>query len=462
MLDRVLAQLRETNGQGGLAPIHPTSTVLGWGVNMAHIQREGYIVMPDSERGGHFGCLGTTGIGKTRLEESFVEQDIRKGYSVVAIDPKGDIEFFSKIVQVAAESGRLDELMLMTPIFPDMSIYLDPLADYYMEDELVNHVISGIKARDDFYVSVSNEVTQVIVAGLIKLLRSQGASATISFADIKERLGFSDLEQFKETLRVLPGTEEICQSIEKICHGPGIADHFAKVSSSLRTMLSALTFGNVGRVIGKARTNEFVKRLQEGKRVILVVHTGSLLTPRASAIFGRVFVSMIQSMVGRFNASGLKLDPPLCMHIDEGHNVLYPGIQELFNKARSANLWINFYTQSNAQISAEIGPDLTRSIMDNINSWLYFRVNHADTAQHVEDSSPLVQRPEPIISVAGSVTLRLSDQRLVLRDRVMHLMPRWFYFRSHGHWYKGKTLDSSASHFRVQFPIIGSATAETP
>ena len=78
--------------------------------------------------------------------------------------------------------------------------------------------------------------------------------------------------------------------IDKVCHGPGIAEHFAKVSSSLRTMLSALTFGNIGRIIGKARTNEFITRLEQGKRVILVCHTGSLLSPRASLIFGRVFV----------------------------------------------------------------------------------------------------------------------------------------------------------------------------
>lgn len=451
--------LREINATGRLAPIHPSATLVGFGVNMSDHHHEGVIAIPDAERGGHFGCLGTTGIGKTRLVESIVEQDIRKGFSVVIMDPKGDIDLFSKIAQVAAESGRLDELMFLNSIFPDKSMYIDPLADFYMEDELVNHVVSGIKAKDDFYISIAHEVSQVIVAGLIKLIRSQGESVKISFSDIYDRLGFSDLEQFKEALRAIPGTDEICRRIEKICHGPGVAEHFHKISASLRTMLSALTFGNVGRVIGKARTNEFVKRLQEGKRVIMVVHTGSLLTPRASVIFSRVFVSMIQSMVGRFFASGLKLNPPLCLHIDEGHNVLYTGIQELFNKARGANVWINFYTQSNAQISVEVGDDMGRSIVDNINSWLYFRVNHAETAQHVEDSSPLVQRPEPIISVAGHVTLRMSDQRLVLRDRVMHLMSRWFYMRTQGHWFKGKTLDSSASYVNITFPIIGPGKA---
>ena len=81
---------------------------------------------------------------------------------------------------------------------------------------------------------------------------------------------------------------------------------------------------------------------------------------------------MIQSLVGRLFASGPSVDPPLCVHIDEGHNVLYP-IQEIFNKAGGANVWLHFYEQSGAQMSAEIGADLARSISDNINSWIYFQ-----------------------------------------------------------------------------------------
>jgi len=47
----------------------------------------------------------------------------------------------------------------------------------------------------------------------------------------------------------------------------------------------------------------------------------------------------------------------------------------------------------------------------------------------------------------------------VLRDRVMHLMSRWFYMRTQGHWFKGKTLDSSASYVNIKFPIIGPGKA---
>lgn len=453
-MDEALSRLREIDDAGEMSPLYVGSTAIGFGADMRDPRlEEGIIVMPDSERGGHLGCMGTTRIGKTRLVESFVEQDIRKGYSVAVVDPKGDIDLFSKVIQVASECGRLGDVMLLSPVFPDLSVSLDPLADYYMEDELVHHVTAGIESGPTpFFKDIAREVTQVIVAGLIRLIRSQGGGVNINFMDVRQRVGFTDLEQLKEALRAIPGTEDICDAIEKICHGPGMAEHFAKVASSLRTMLQALTFGNIGRVFGKARQNEFIRRLQEGKSVILVVHLGVLLTGDTGKIVARVFVSMIQSLVGRLCASGLKLTPPLCLHMDEGHNVLYRGVQELFNKCSAANVWINFYTQSNAQIEEAVGPDVTRSIIDNLNTWIYMKVNHPDTCQYVEDSSPLVVREDAVVSAAGSVTIRYVDERLVLRHRVMDLPKRWFYMRSQGHWFKGKTLESSMSYCTVRFP----------
>ena len=63
----------------------------------------------------------------------------------------------------------------------------------------------------------------------------------------------------------------------------------------------------------------------------------------------------------------------------------------------------------------------------------------------------------------GNVTLHLNEERLVLRDRVLHLPKRCFYMRTHGQWYKGKTLDSSASYVQVKFPTpaVNSPKSET-
>ncbi len=418
----------------------------------------------NSERGGHLGVLGTTRIGKTRLLEHLISQDIKAGHNVVALDPKGDIDLLSKIIQVAAESGRLDEVMVITPIYPQYSLKMDPLAYYYMQDELVDHVVSGMRVKEEYFSNVASEISSVIVAGLIALSKIKDEPHRLNFNDIKIRSTHPALKKFSETLHafkqhndseISETVNEVLDNIEQILESP--QDFFAKVSSSLRTTLTALTSSTTGRIIGKAYTNEFVKRFEQGKRVILICNTGSLLARRTAHIVGRVLVSMIQSTVGRFFASGRNITPPLCLYIDEGHNVLYKGIQELFNKAGGAGVWINFFTQSFAQMEEEMGQEACHSIIDNINSWIFMKVNHEKTAQIIEDMSPLVNRREPYLHLdSGDIRLSLREtkERLILKEKALQLKKRWFYLRTQGKTYKGIVPDVPDPYVNIKFPEI--------
>ena len=450
-----LEKLRGINEEGKQEKVKNDGlTHLGTGVDMNDISRQIDIAIKDVDRSGHFGCFGTTRVGKTRLIENIIEQDIRKGYNVVVIDPKGDHDLFSKIVQVAAESGRLEEVMLLTPIFPEYSIMLDPLCYYYMEDELVEHIISGIKAKEDYFIAIAQEVSQAIVSGLALLARFNMEKLNINFQDIKSRSDWKSLQKFKEKIGFISGSEDIVENLDQILSSP--QEFFGKVSSSLRTTLSALTSGSTGQIIGKALVNEFIKRFEEGKGLILFCNTGSMLARRTSHIIGRVLVSMIHSLSGRFYASDRKLDPPLCLHVDEGHNILYKGIQELFGKGGGANVWVSFYTQSISQIEEEIGPEATKSIVDNINSWLYLRVNHPDTAQLVEDSSPLKKTYQPILSFGGGISMRGLEEKQILASQVLQLPQRRFYLRAGGKLYKGTTDTVSKKYLSVTLPEINS------
>ena len=103
-----------------------TQTLIGKGIDLYDRKnRVRKIWLKDEERKGHLFCFGTTRIGKTKLAESMICQDIEKGYSVVLVDPKGDISFFSKIVQTAFATGREKELCLITSIYPESSAIID-------------------------------------------------------------------------------------------------------------------------------------------------------------------------------------------------------------------------------------------------------------------------------------------------------------------------------------------------
>jgi hypothetical protein len=227
------------------------------------------------------------------------------------------------------------------------------------------------------------------------------------------------------------------------------------VSSSLRVALTELTSGNIGKVIGKADENRFIKRLQEGKSVILVAHLGSLLTRKASKTLGKVLISMIQSFIGRVFSSGRILNPPLAIYIDEAQSVLYEGIDDLFAKAGGAGVWIHGFCQSVNQMYAELGKDYANTILDNTNTKLFMRVPDAETASYVSGHFGTVKKFSPILSVGGGITTRMEEMPLVKEEDIMGLQPREFYFTSyHGMFQGSSTKDTSELFVNVEFPSV--------
>lgn len=155
------------------------------------------IKIPDTDREGHIFTMGATRSGKTRLAEAMIEHDIRAGRSILWIDPKGDNAIFSKIVTVARETGREDDLLFFSPVFPRYSVKIDPLSHYFMPEEIVNHVVSGVRVREEFYFNIAYEVTLVVVQSLMLISRSAGERPVFTFRRIKENIGYRELESLR-------------------------------------------------------------------------------------------------------------------------------------------------------------------------------------------------------------------------------------------------------------------------
>ncbi|HWP91829.1 MAG TPA: TraM recognition domain-containing protein [Thermodesulfobacteriota bacterium] len=412
------------------------------------------VSIPDTHRQGHIFTMGTTRSGKTRLAELMIEQDIKKGYSILWIDPKGDIQILSKIAQIAKEAGRERELMFLSPIFADRSIRLDPLSHYFMPEEVVSHVVSGIRAKEEFFINVAYEVTLIVVQSLILFAEKEGKSPQFNFQSIKERISYPDLLKLKSQLEGLKTEEadEILSSLYQILSSP--QDYFSKVSSSLRTVLTALSVGSVGKVIRKASANPFIERLEKGRRVILVIQTGSLLTRRTAHIIARVLLSMVQSFVGRVLAEGGAINPPICIHIDEASNVLYLGIEDLFNKAGGAGIWLHLMTQSYQDLVAELGEPHAKKILDNTNTKIVFRVNDPQTARYVSDLAGVKRRFSPILSLGGGVSVREMEEEKILPDEVLGLKFREIFVFTMNGIYKGKTYDVIHPTLKIKLPEI--------
>jgi len=259
-------------------------TILGEGVRI--LPKRGprqTLSINDAIRTGHLWGFGTTRSGKTKMISSMVEQDIRKGYSVAIIDPKGDHELFENTVQVAFEENRAEDLILVTPVFPDYSAVIDPLSHHYMIEELVGHIVSGVSVgKEPYFADVAYEISLLVVQAFDILARFEGRPLSFNLRDVKNNISRSSLEVLLEQVSAIhdpklrKDTEHLIKDLTRVLQNP--PDYFNKISNSLAVALQELTSGNVGKIIGKADENRFIKRLETGKRVIMIVQLGSMLT----------------------------------------------------------------------------------------------------------------------------------------------------------------------------------------
>jgi hypothetical protein len=83
-------------------------------------------------------------------------------------------------------------------------------------------------------------------------------------------------------------------------------------------------------------------------------------------------------------------------------------------------------------------------------------VNHPDTAQYVEDSSPMKRKFSPILSFGGGISMRETEEKQILAAQILQLPKRKFYMRSYGKLYKGMTTDVSPQYVSVTLPKIAS------
>ncbi len=75
--------------------------------------------------------------------------------------------------------------------------------------------------------------------------------------------GAEEIEDLTSALSRLntPRCREITHIANKILQAK--EEFFGKVTSSLRTVLTALSIGNMGKIIGHARANRFIQRLEK-------------------------------------------------------------------------------------------------------------------------------------------------------------------------------------------------------
>ena len=91
------------------------------------LQESKYVFgIKQADRTRHMYVVGKSGVGKSKLLELLIRQDIARGRGIILLDPHGDI--IEDILKFIPES-RIDDVCLIDPGDADFPIAFNPLAN---------------------------------------------------------------------------------------------------------------------------------------------------------------------------------------------------------------------------------------------------------------------------------------------------------------------------------------------
>ena len=378
-----------------------------------------------SDRIGHLALYGQSRVGKSRLLELIVEQDIAAGKCVFLIDPKGDKDLLKRFLLAAERNNRLDDVMILHLGFLKESVKYNPVRTFQKISEVASRISDklpdegGSAAFAQFawrflYIAASamEKIGQEIN---IKNLKEHIKSFDLLLVKYTQYfLDFNDQEFKEEVLSQaivrenLPkhladkpdDTIKSIQYLEKYRKEKDELDevltdiisaysydktYYDKITASLLPFLDQLTSLNDVMMTHSAEEGELI--LDEaiaGKKLVFFGLDG-LTDNKVASAFGSMFFADLVSTAGKLYKEKENFED-VVVHSDEFNDVIGDDFIPLLNKAGGAGIQVCAYTQTDADIELGFGGGSTAQVKamvakGNFRSIAMMRVATNKTAQ---------------------------------------------------------------------------------
>ncbi|ELQ9310777.1 type IV conjugative transfer system coupling protein TraD [Serratia marcescens] len=441
-----LSQLLRTDSP--LNPVRPLPPVGGNPAIHGIEPDELDVSMALGERVGHSLVLGTTRVGKTRLAELLITQDIRRGDITIVFDPKGDADLLRRVWAEAHRAGRGDELFIFHLGWPDISARYNAVGRFERVSEVAGRIsgqLSGegnsaafrefawrfvnivaralvaLGQRPDYqlitrYVNNISELYEtyakkVIDARMPALQQQIDNSLQVLTEDDVPR----NMQGQPNAIKIMAVEMALSSEAGKQLYDPildGLRSavrydrtYFDKIVASLLPLLEKLTTGKTAELLAPNYMDmsdprpifdwEQVIR----KRGIVYVGLDALSDGVVASAVGNSMFADLVSVAGHIYKHGMhgglptradgKL--PINLHCDEFNELMGDEFIPLINKGGGAGMQVTAYTQTQSDIEARIGSTAKAAqVTGNFNTLIMLRVRENTTAQLLTTQLPEV------------------------------------------------------------------------
>ncbi len=450
----------QTKKEAWWNPVEPLPPVGGDPIIHGLEPDEHEVTMDLGERVGHVLVLGTTRVGKTRLAEILITQDIRRGDVVVVFDPKGDAALMLRCYIEATLAGR--EFFMFHLGYPDMSARYNPIGNFARTTEVSTRVAGQLPGEGQsaafkefvwrFVNVIARARTTLGYRPDYKMIYEDAVNIDALALEYFEfwlgrerpqweteildvELDKKQMEQINKSGRAIEAMRIIEYVRKNNLHDP-IADglvsvlsndrsYFEKLVSSLYPLLEKLTTGKTAQILSPNYNDvsdtrpifDWMSVIERG--AVVYVGLDSLSDYEVAGAVGNAMFADLTSIAGQIykfdQGYGLSTKIPkrkLSIHADEFNELIGDEFIPLLNKAGGAGFQVTVYTQTWSDVEARIGSSAKAAqIGGNLNNLIMLRVKTKDTAEILTNQLPSVNL---IRAIQASSAADSSDDRDVL------------------------------------------------
>jgi conjugative coupling factor TraD (TOL family) len=431
-------------------PLAPLPTLGGNPALHAVGIHEQDVWMDLDERVGHTLVLGTTRVGKTRLAELLIAQDIRRGDVVIVFDPKGDAGLLKRVYTEAKRNGREKDFSMFHLGYPEASVRYNAIGNFSRITEVATRIANQLPregnsaAFKEFAWRFVNIIARALVTLgqrpnydkvrryindieplFIKYARAvlahsgndgwQAAVAEIT-ASAKGRHVPQALRGRQPEAIALMQYLQSSDIYEPVLDGLMSAfkydrTYFDKIVSSVGPLLEKLTTGKIAELLSPETQDQEDERpvlewldVIRNKGIVYVGLDALSDTTVASAVGNSMFADLV-SVAGHIYKHGVSDGqggvPTISLHADEFSELIGDEFIPLLNKAGGAGFQVTAYTQTWSDVEARLGNHAKAGqVAGNFNTLIMLRVKELGTARMLTDQLPNVD-VLTLMSVSG-------------------------------------------------------------
>ncbi|CAJ3177888.1 conjugative coupling factor TraD, PFGI-1 class [Burkholderia pseudomallei] len=407
------------------------------------------VTLPLGERVGHSLVLGTTRVGKTRLAELFITQDIRRVRHgqhevVIVFDPKGDADLLKRMYVEAKRAGRESEFYVFHLGWPDISARYNAIGRFGRISEVATRIAGQLSGEGNSaaFREFAWRFVNIIARALVELgqrpdyLLIQRHVINIDALFIEyaqhffartEPKAWDVIVQIEGRLndktipRHMVGREKRVVAIEQYLSLAHIYDpvldglrsavrydrtYFDKIVASLLPLLEKLTSGKIAQLLAPdyrdlADPRPIFDWMQiVRKRAVVYVGLDALSDAEVAAAVGNSMFSDLVSVAGHIYKFGVDEGLPgaaagamipINVHADEFNELMGDEFIPMVNKGGGAGVQVTAYTQTLSDIEARIGNRAKAGqVVGNFNNLFMLRVRETATAELLTRQLPKV------------------------------------------------------------------------